>query len=129
LLAQARDETQAVEPSNALLARIMADADQVLLTQTAAQPRAAADTGRSSRGGLWSILGGFVALVGGPRAVGGLMTAALTGVWIGAVSGPDVASYFGVEYFEGTSGGVNSSYALELMPGDDIFAMVGGIEG
>jgi hypothetical protein len=69
-----------------------------------------------------------VATIGGPRALGGLTAAALTGIWIGAVSGPDVASYLGVGAVTGASA-TQGLETVELMPGEELFAMVGGIGG
>ena len=67
--------SSAPEPSEALLARIMADADSVLAEHRAVEGSA---PGRA-RG--W--FGGFVDVIGGWPAIAGLATAMVAGIWIG----------------------------------------------
>jgi len=68
-------KAQAPEPDAALMARIMADADREQAVHVA--PLA-----RPSHSGL---LAGLVNALGGWPAMAGLATAAVAGVWIGAV--------------------------------------------
>lgn len=93
----------APDPSEALLARILADAAEVQVSATAA-----ADA-RRGRGpfGLWA---GLLAALGGWPAVAGLASAAVAGFWIGAAQ-PDVASFVGLPVADATSTG-NTGYDL-----------------
>jgi|GEM_PF-2913436 hypothetical protein len=126
LLTQARNDTHGPDQvSGALMARVMADADLVL-----SERAQSAETDGSHRypardRSLWA---GFMALIGGPRALGGLTAAALTGLWIGAASGSDVASYLGVGSLTETSAS-QSAEAIDLVQGEYMFAMVGGWGG
>ncbi len=111
---------------SALMARVMADADMALAERAAL---GASDERRVLPARGWrAAWRGFVATIGGPRALGGLTAAALTGIWIGAVSGSDVASYLGVGAVTGASV-TQGLETVELMPGEELFAMVGGIGG
>ena len=106
----------------ALLARVMADADLILAEQQAARAPQASPVSQSWRA-AWD---GFVAMIGGPRALGGLTAAALTGLWIGVASGHEVASYLGVSSVV-QSGALQALETVELMPEGDMFAMLGGL--
>ncbi len=68
------------DPSDALLARVMADADAVLAERSAESAMPVGSVPTSASGGwLNRLLGG----VGGWPAVAGLATATIAGVWIG----------------------------------------------
>jgi hypothetical protein len=68
----------APQPSDALLARVLADAD----AETAVRARAGdAPASRSPWHSRWRAL---AALLGGVQGIAGLATAALAGLWIGA---------------------------------------------
>lgn len=131
LLTQARKDTQGPDQvSGALMTRVMADADLVLSERAHSTETESAKTDGSHPylardRSLW---GGFMALIGGPRALGGLTAAALTGLWIGAASGSDVASYLGVGSLTETST-AQSVEAIDLVQGEYMFAMVGGWGG
>lgn len=131
LLTQARNDTHGPDQvSGALMARVMADADLVLRERAQSTETESAETNGSHRypardRSLWA---GFMALIGGPRALGGLTAAALTGLWIGAASGSDVASYLGVGSLTETSA-AQSAEAIDLVQGEYMFAMVGGWGG
>ena len=116
VFADAQRLDMAQMPSAALLARVMADAEAELAARSVPVP----ETSRKRRG----LLAGFVEMIGGPRALGGLVTAGITGLWIGAFGGAQVASYLGV-----STGSVEVLEAVDLMPVEDVFAMVGGIGG
>ncbi|MBW6505840.1 MAG: dihydroorotate dehydrogenase [Rhodobacteraceae bacterium] len=116
LFAQACSEVPDLPPG--LLARVLADADAEL----AARSRAAPAPRPVLRLGIMAEL---LALLGGWRAVSGLATATVAGVWIGfsGLSGlPDAATaLFGMAATE-TLASVN------LLPGDDVFALAMGLE-
>lgn len=67
---------QVPEPSSALTARILADADMIASAQSEAKKVRAAPARQN-----W--FDGFLRAVGGWPAVGGLVTATVVGVWIG----------------------------------------------
>lgn len=109
LFAQVRQRDHAMIPPVDLLARVMMDAETVRISP---EPVAA-------RRGFWA---GFMDMIGGPRAFGGLVTAGLAGIWLGVSGGAQVASYLGVST-------VSIVETVDLMPVEDVFAMVGGIGG
>lgn len=86
LFAQAR--TTDLQPTDGLLARIMADAVQV--TQQRQQQAVASPASVRSRG----LLSGLVAALGGWPAMGGLAMATATGLYIG-VAPPDSLTAIG----------------------------------
>ena len=91
------------QPSDALMARILADA-------AALQPRAApVMRATAPRGGLWAAL---AAALGGRGALAGLATATLAGVWIGFAQPAPVAG-LGFDLGVGLGGDT-----VELFPGD-----------
>lgn len=112
LLAEARRRDHALTPTVDLLARVMADADAELAV-------APARIVLPKRRGIWA---GLMDVIGGPRAFGGLITAGLAGIWIGVSGGAQVASYLGVS-------AISVTETVDLMPVEDVFAMVGGIGG
>lgn len=103
-------------PSGALLSRMLEDA----ATYQQQEPRTETATARSAGAGLWTAL---LAIFGGWRTVGGMVTAAATGVWIGfsGVGGiTDVAAgYLGATEAFGT---------VELMPEGDVLAFALDLE-
>ena len=126
LLTQARNDTHGPDQvSGALMARVMADADLVLRERAQSAETDGSHCYPARDRSLWA---GFMALIGGPRALGGLTAAALTGLWIGAASGSDVASYLGVGSLTETSA-AQSAEAIDLVQGEYMFAMVGGWGG
>lgn len=76
-----------VAPSDDLMARIIADADEIQ-TMPSALPKAAPV----------SIIGGLMDLIGGWKALGGLATATATGLWIG-ISPPTAFEDFTTDYY------------------------------
>jgi len=99
----------APEPSGDLLARIMGDAEAEL----AARARPAAAPARLPRRSLWQA---FASAIGGWPALAGMVTATVTGAWIGFAS-PDSLNTLsgGLLLPESTS---STSYDLEeLLPG------------
>lgn len=102
----------------ALLARVLADADAEL----AARSRPTFRPAPSVRGG---VLAELLVLIGGWRAVSGLATATVAGVWIG-FSGLGNLSVTAAELL-----GVSRTDTLatvNLLPGDDVFALAMGLE-
>ncbi|MCB2135210.1 MAG: hypothetical protein KDE08_04585 [Rhodobacteraceae bacterium] len=91
----------APEPSEALLARVMSDA------RLAWRPVVRAE-------GLWTRV---LAAVGGWGALGGMATAALTGVWIG---------YAGIADLGAISDGFAGGETVELLPGTEDIAFLDG---
>ena len=102
----------APEPSAAFLMRVMAEAEAVQAARQAA-PAAARPAARGSR------LAGLMALVGGWPALGGMVAAAATGLWIG---------FIGVERIDGFTavylGASDSTSAVSLLPEGDLFALM-----
>lgn len=98
-----------------LLARVLADADAELAARTA-PPLRAAPTRRTS--GFMIVLGELLAAIGGWRAVSGLASATVAGVWIG-FAGVGNLSLTTVDLL---SGGETLA-VLNLLPGDDVFAL------
>jgi len=113
----------APEPSAALLARVLADGEAELAARAPAQPQPrGAPPGGIAIGALWADL---LAVVGGWRAVGGLATATLAGVWIG-FSGAAGLSVAATEFLTGSS--AETLGTVNLLPGDDVFALAMGLE-
>ncbi len=98
---------RAPEPSEALMARILADADAI-------RPRRAIAK-RSLRERFGTLFGGW-------QGIGGLATATAAGLWIG---------YAGIADPGTLSGGLVEPGAetVELMPGADVFALASAVEG
>ncbi len=109
------------EPSPALLARVLADADAAMQRHRQTGPHAAVAR-VPRRGGLAALL----AVLGGWRTVGGLVTATLAGLWIG-FAGSDRLSDVAAGYLGG--GAVEVLGTVDLLPGDDVFALAMGTEG
>lgn len=107
----------APEPSDALMARIMADAAAV---QAAAATPAPAETTRGRD--RFGLLGAFMAALGGWPAMAGLASAAVAGIWIGAAQ-PDVAMYVGLSETESSLYG-DSGYDLSDI-GQSSFVLAG----
>ena len=97
-----------VEPSNALLGRIMADADAQMPSDQSVT------VSRSSQSGFVAIW----AAIGGWPAAAGMATAALVGVWIGfsQPAGLDLLA-------ESVLGDETDIYLVDLVPafGDDLW--------
>jgi len=108
-------------PSAALLARVMADAEAELAARALPLPPAAPARG-AAVGGFWA---GALALVGGWRALGGLASATLAGVWIG-FAGADGLSGVAADLL--TGGATATLATVNLLPGDDVFALAMGLE-
>lgn len=106
------------EPSPALLARMLEDADARRLA--AVQVAGAAPAGAAPSG----LLAGLRAIFGGWQTAGGMVMATAAGVWIGfsGVGGiTDAASgYLGATEVLGT---------VELMPESDVLAFATELEG
>lgn len=92
------------QPSEALLARVMADAEAVLATRAAAPAVPAV-----RRGGGW--LGRMAEALGGWGAVGGLVTASGAGLWLG-LSGVAGVPGGALQWPAALIGGV----AMDVMP-------------
>lgn len=106
----------AAQPSDALMARILADAAEAV-------PRAAAPaptrTGSAAGGVSW-----LARLLGGWSAVGGLATATVAGLWIGYAGLADPASLSG-----GLIGAAETPATIDLMPEAYGIAMLAEAEG
>lgn len=95
---------QAPVPSDALMARVLADAEaEMVRPSVAVMPRPAARTG---------IFAAVIASVGGWAGLGGLATATAAGVWIG---------FAGLVDSLDASGFITPTLSVELMPGTDSF--------
>lgn len=109
-------------PSEALMARVLADAEETL-------PRPAADTAADRTApsarpgprvtGLRGLLGTF----GGWGGLGGLATAALAGLWFGYAGPGDPASVAAM-----LTGG-EAQETTELLPEGETIALLAGWEG
>ena len=112
IFAAGRDATPT--PSDAVLARILADAEGVLDARAAPAPRRGVD----DRPGLWArILSGL----GGWPAVAGMATATVAGVWLGFASPDQLNELAGGLLLPDASG--LTSYDLEdILPGDGGFS-------
>lgn len=106
--AAARD--RAPEPSEALMARVLADAGDARRRPDAAARRDE---------GFWKRLG---PLLGGWPGIGGLATATAAGLWIGYAGFADPADLSG-----GLVGAPGET--VELMPQVEVFALAVGTEG
>lgn len=100
------------EPGDALMARIMADADEVQAARAKAAPQATAP-----RGPIFARLG---QALGGWPAVAGLATATVAGLWIG-VSAPAGLAGFAQDVIAGA----DESYLIDLDP-DATFLLADG---
>lgn len=104
----------APEPSAAFVMRVMAEAEAMQAARQAAAPAVAARP--AGRGGVFD---GLMALVGGWPALGGMVAAAATGLWIG---------FIGVDRIDGLTavylGASESASAVSLMPEGDLFALM-----
>lgn len=107
----------APEPSADLLARVLADAE-AQMAQRAAPPLPAAPVGA----GIWA---GIMSAVGGWRAMGGLATAAVTGVWIGFSGAEPLADAAGGLFAQGAS---DTLASISLLPEDDVLALAMDLE-
>lgn len=103
--------TEAPEPSAALMARILADAQ-------AAQEVAAPAPARRRRFPGWRL----PALAGGWGAAGGLAAATLAGVWIGFAATQGAA---GAGLWPATA----EIDTLHLLPDEEVFVLAGDWEG
>ena len=101
LLDTVLSEAMAEEPevSDALMARVLADADRV---QAALQARDAVPARPRGRGGR---LRAIVAALGGWGAMGGLLTATVAGFWIGAFPPAALDAYVDGQFGDSVSVG------------------------
>lgn len=105
----ARDEVP--KPSDALMARIMADADGEIATRAAATARPV----RRARPGL---IASVIGALGGWPAVAGMVTATLAGVWFGFAAPEEVNTLAGGLLWTDSTGATAASYDLEdFVPG------------
>ncbi|OYX42261.1 MAG: hypothetical protein B7Z02_12605 [Rhodobacterales bacterium 32-67-9] len=106
------------EPSEALMARILADAEAEMPRAPEPMP-----VTRPAGGGA-GTLSWIAAAVGGWRGIGGLATATVAGLWLGYAGGADAGFL---------SGGIwpadEAAATVELMPGAEVFALATGWEG
>jgi hypothetical protein len=109
----AEARVQAPEPGADFLARVMADAERVQ-AGFAAPTIASGDEGAGVLGGIWEALRGAF---GGWAPMGGLVTAALAGVWIGFVGAEDMAGF--ASLYGSTT---ESLGTVNLMPEAEVFA-------
>ncbi len=91
-------------PSEALMARVLADADEVIAARSQATDRPAELARRS----LWARV---VSGLGGWPAVAGMVTATIAGVWIGFASPDQLNTLAGGLLLPGSDGA--ASYELE----------------
>ncbi|SIS65588.1 hypothetical protein SAMN05878426_102559 [Phaeovulum vinaykumarii] len=119
------------EPSAALLARVLSDAEAVQAGFEAGPSRAgeALPGAADVSAGLWAGLAAALRdAVGGWRAMGGMATAAVTGVWIGMAGADSLSIAAGGLW----GGGAMSASAttLSLIPDDsDSFMLAMELEG
>lgn len=109
----------APEPSAALLARILADAEAA-----APRPDAARGAAVRRRGGAMTAFGGWLGALGGWGGLGGLATATVAGLWFGYADPSDDGSFAGV-----LAGSLGATVTTEILPGGDSVALVAGWEG
>lgn len=108
-------------PSEALLARILADAENAMPVRSASRAAAPPGPARSpSRVGLLRWLGAPA----GWGAVGGLATATVAGLWFGYAGPGETGSLAASLIGAGTAAG-----ATELLPGGDTILLLAGWEG
>jgi hypothetical protein len=114
-------------PSGALMARILSDAAATGKARTAAAlrpallPEAPFVARRPRR-----ALSDLVALLGGWPAMGGMATAALTGIWIGFAGSSNPGGLAGLV---GLSAAASGASVVELLPVSDAFEMAGTAGG
>jgi hypothetical protein len=89
LFAQARAETP--DPSQALVARVLADADTALLAPVQVQ------TGLFTR---------MLDMIGGWPAMGGLAAATIAGIWVGVAPPPSVEDFTAAAFGEPVAIGI-----------------------
>ncbi|MGB5558922.1 MAG: hypothetical protein WBN04_13035 [Paracoccaceae bacterium] len=102
----------APEPSEALLARVLADADAVLAERQAGQG--------TVPGGPRGWLGGLVDVIGGWPAMAGLATATVAGIWIGYAQPGSISGIADEALTTGTSydlGDLMAAYDSVLVEG------------
>ena len=109
----------APRPSDALMARILADAGAEM-RQASVQPAPGSPEVRGSGPSDW-----LARLWGGWRALGGLATATVAGLWIG---------YAGIADPNTLTGGLigaetSTALTVDLMPETDVTALAAGWEG
>lgn len=119
LFAVARREVPDLPPG--LLARVLADADAELAARS--QPRVPAAPARRGSA-LGAMLAELVLVIGGWRAISGLATATVAGVWIG-FAGVGSLSLTAADLL---GGGTETLGSVNLLPGDDVFALALGTE-
>ena len=94
LFAQARGEAQEIALPEALMARILSDADTVQSAREADFAPVSAQRGRSGLRGIFAAIGGF-------PAVAGLAAATVAGLWIGIT--PPAALQSGMQAVTGAT--------------------------
>jgi hypothetical protein len=106
--------SHAPEPSEALVARVLADAEAAMVRKPMAAPvvRPAARDG---------AIGAILSAIGGWSGLGGLATATAAGIWIGVAGLADPVTMAGGLF--GTS-----PLSVELMPGAESFDVATGTE-
>ena len=102
------------EPGDALMARVLADADA---TQNSA--RVVARPAKRVRPAIWAVLTGAV---GGWPAMAGFVTATMAGVWIG-VSAPPALSSVAQNVLDGSAG----NYVVDFDEADTFEIAEGGL--
>jgi hypothetical protein len=104
------------EPSEALMARVLADAEAAMVRRPSAVPVARAVVRPQTRGGA---IGAALSAIGGWAGLSGLATATAAGLWIGVAGLADPVTLTG-----GLFGG--SALSVELMPGAGSFDVAAG---
>jgi len=113
----------APEPSGQFLTRLIAQGEAVQaerLSAALAPPRPA---GRVARGGLFAAL---AAALGGWGAMGGMVTAAATGLWIGFAGSETMLQAVGLEATGTAQVTASSTAASAFLPEADILALATG---
>lgn len=111
--AAARAET--AQPSDALMARILADAEAEIGLPRVGAPAAARP--EAARAGFWATLG---AAIGGWPALAGMATATVAGIWLGVAAPDRLATLSG-----GLIGTPSEGYELEdLLSGYTTYASI-----
>ena len=116
--ARARD----VQPSATLLARVSADAGMVQAAFL--EPAGAVRPGRDETTGAPGALAAVLGVLGGWRALGGMIAATLAGVWIGMNGALPVQTATSA-LFDTTE----TVASVDLMPGYEVLASLSGLEG
>lgn len=112
-------------PSDALMARILADAEAAMPRGAEAPVRSGPEPRRwGGGGGLLDWFGAF----GGWGGVGGLATATLAGLWFGYAGLTDPAS-LAASVSAVLTGGGTAAETTELLPGGETVVLVAGWEG